>query len=158
MSSVRSLLSLTIASALFALPALAAADDSKPPAPTAVAKKPHVRKVGKVENKDRHYPMKSAEFQKVVEDHIAKARVHLDKALDAHSVPNALREQIKKDFEAGAATVRAAAKDAGSDGQITHDEAKKVHGIARDLKEKAREKYGLANEHHKKGKKAETNG
>ena len=61
--------------------------------------------------------------------------------LAERKVPEAKQAQIKKDFEDGAAAVKAAAARAGSDGTVTKAEAKEVRDLAKDLKQKAREKY-----------------
>ena len=93
------------------------------------------------------FPMSAAEFMQHVEKRIDRVRTHIEKRLDKRSVPKAKREEIKKDFEAGATQIRAAATKAGADGTVTKEEAKDVRELAKDLKAKAREKFG-----HGKGK------
>lgn len=146
-----------VASSLFlsiaALPAVAFADDNK--APTAKSDKdasPHQGKGKKGKDRREHgeknFPMKADAFKQLVEERIARARAHLDKALDKHEVPDAVRAQIKKDFDAGATAVRAAAGRVAADGEVTKTEAKEVRDLAKDLKQKAREKYGLGRGEH----------
>src|SRR5262245_37967270 len=136
----------SLAVALVALPAAAFADDAptqSPGQPTAAkTKADKAHKKGK-KGHEHDFPMKAEQFKKLVEERIAHARERLDKALDAHDVPEATRAQIKKDFDAGAAAIRAAADKVASDGQVTKEEAKDVKDLAKDLKQKAREKYGL---------------
>lgn len=144
-----------VASSLFlsiaALPAVAFADDNK--APTAKSESgeasPHHGKGKKnKDHSDKKFPIKADAFKQLVEQRIAKAREHLDKALDKHQVPDAMRAQIKKDFDAGATAVRAAASRVSADGEVTKTEAKEVRDLAKDLKQKAREKYGLGRGEH----------
>ncbi len=99
------------------------------------------------------FPMKAEEFKQLVEARIRKAFEHLDRILDKRQVPEAIKAQVKKDFDAGAAQVRAAATKAGADGTVTKAEAKDVRELAKDLRDKAREKYGMG-----KGEKAKADG
>ena len=93
--------------------------------------------------KERKFPMPAESFNKLVEKRITKAREHLIKALDRHNVPEATKAQATKDFDAGAASVRALSAKVQADGTVTQDEAKQVRDLAKDLKQKAREKYGF---------------
>jgi len=135
----------SLALALAAVPTAALADGKTPTAehPAADAKKPSGKAHRKAKGHEQDFPMKAAQFKDLVEKRIAHAREHLDKVLDAHQVPEATRAQIKKDFDAGAAAIRAAADKAAADGEVTKDEAKDVRDLAKDLKKKAREKYGV---------------
>ena len=135
----------SFATVFAALPATALADDGKTPTAEhpADAKKPADKAHRKAKGHEQDFPMKAAQFKDLVEKRIAHAREHLDKVLDAHKVPEAARAQIKKDFDAGAAAIRAAADKVAADGEVTKEEAKDVRDLAKDLKKKAREKYGL---------------
>jgi tellurite resistance protein len=87
------------------------------------------------------FPMTAESFNKLIEKRITHMRERLEKMMKDRKVPDAMQAQIKKDFEAGATAVRAAAAKAGADGSVTKDEAKQVKDLAKDLKQKAREKY-----------------
>ena len=129
MKSIRSIVrpvAVALAFALCAAPVTAFAGDR---APAAEAKQA------------RRFPMQAESFNKLIEKRIAHMRERLTQMLAAHKVPEAKQAQIKKDFEDGAAAIRAAAARAGADGSVTKEEAKEVRGLAKDLKQKAREKY-----------------
>jgi len=145
MSSLRTLARpLTIALALaFAATPLAASADEKAPAPK-------VQKIDKKKHGKGEFPIEAAKFDEIVEKRITAARAHMEEMLANHPVPEAMKAQIRKDFEAGAVAIRAAAKEAGKDGKVTRDEAKDVRKLAKDLKEEAREKYGKGKAHEKK--------
>ncbi len=98
---------------------------------------------------EHQFPMKAADFMQLDEKRISRALSHLDRKLDKHNVPAVVKTQIKKDFDAGAAKIRAAATKAGADGTVTKEEAKDVRELAKDLKQAAQEKYGMG---HGKGK------
>lgn len=93
--------------------------------------------------KERKFPMPAESFNKMIEKRITKAREHLVRALDKHNVPEATKAQAKKDFDDGAAAVRALSAKVRADGTVTEDEAKQVRGLAKEMKQKSREKYGL---------------
>ena len=94
--------------------------------------------------KERKFPMPAESFNKLIEKRISKAREHLVKALDKRNVPAAKKAQATKDFDDGAAAVRALSAKVQADGKVTKEEAKQVRGLAKDLKQKAREKYGVS--------------
>lgn len=128
-------LSLAAALAAFALPASALAEET--------ARKPVVVRTGKVKPRgahERELPMKADAFRDLVERRIAHARERLGEALSKHGVPRPVRAEIEKEFDAGAALVRAAAERAGADGTVTKEEAKEVRKLAKDLKRKAKAK------------------
>ena len=93
--------------------------------------------------KERKFPMPAESFNKLIEKRLSMAREHLVKALDKHNVPEATKAQAKKDFDDGAAAVRALSAKVQADGTVTKEEAKQVRGLAKDLRQKAREKYGM---------------
>lgn len=155
MSSIRTFVrsvALALSFAVAAAPAVAFAEDSGRPAPAEGKKdgergKHHGKRGERGERKGRgqgerpQLPMDAKKFQELVEKRIAKAREHLEGAMDRHSVPEPIRAQVRKEFEAGAAAIREAAKSAGADGTVTKDEAKEVRELSRDLKQQAREKF-----------------
>lgn len=124
---------------VIAAPSVALAD-AAPGTPAAARKADKDGKRGK----EKNFPMQAATFKDQVEKRIGKARTKLTAMLDKNKVPEATRAQIMKDFEAGAVAVRTAADRVSKDGQVTQDEAKEVRDLAKDLKQKAREKYGVA--------------
>lgn len=89
------------------------------------------------------FPMAAESFNKLIEKRLTKSREHLVRALDKRNAPEATKTQAKKEFDDGAAAVRALAAKARADGTVTKDEAKQVRALAKDLKQKAREKYNL---------------
>jgi hypothetical protein len=92
--------------------------------------------------KERKFPMPSESFNKMVERRISQARARMLQVIENNPmVTEAMRAQIKKDFDDGAAAVRALAAKVKADGTVTKDEAEKVRDLANELKEKAREKY-----------------
>ncbi len=98
------------------------------------------KKRGKVKL-DEKFPMPAEKFSKSVETRITKAREKLGAALTKHSVADAKKTEILKEFDTGAATVREAAKTAGKDGSVTKDEAKSVRSSAKALKKQLKNKY-----------------
>ena len=142
MKSIRSIVSplaVALVLAVTAAPLTAFAGDKAPVAET---------------KKDKHFPMTAESFNKRIEKRIAHMRERLTQMLAAHKVPEAKQAQIKKDFEDGAAAIRAAATRAGADGTVTKEEAKDVRSLAKDLRKKAHEKYmpgkGKGKDHEKK--------
>jgi hypothetical protein len=92
--------------------------------------------------KERKFPMPAESFNQMVERRIREAREQLFLAIDANPmVPDATKAQIKKDFDDGSAAVKALAEEVAADGTVTKEEADKVRDLAKDLAEKAREKY-----------------
>jgi hypothetical protein len=89
----------------------------------------------------KHFPMKADEFKKHVENRITRSIEKLDTVLAKRNVPVAKRAEIKKDVEAAAVLVRAAAARVAADGTVTKEEAKEVRGLAKDMKKKAMAKH-----------------
>ena len=144
MKSIRSIVrpvAVSLVLALSAAPLTAFAGDRAPVAET---------------KKQKSFPMTAESFNKHIEQRIAHMRERLTQMLAAHKVPEAKQAQIKKDFEDGAAAVRAAATRAGADGTVTKAEAKDVRGLAKDLRSKARVEHmpgkgqGRGKDHEKK--------
>lgn len=126
-----------LAFAVCAAPVAAFAGDRQPAA-------------GEAKQGKRHFPMTAESFNKRIEARITHMRERLTQMLAARKVPEAKQAEIKKDFEAGATAIRAAASRAGADGSVTKAEAKEVRDLAKDLKRKAREKY-MPGKGHGKG-------
>lgn len=143
MSSIRNFvrpLAVAITLAIAAAPASAFAESGRAaPAETKEAKR-----------KGRHFPVDAQKFEQIVDKRITKAREHMERAMESHHVPDALKTQIRKDFDDGAAAVKAAAKRVGADGTVTREEAKEVKDLAKSIKQKAREKYGAGGKKNKK--------
>lgn len=134
MSSIRTLVrsvALALSLAVAAAPAAAFADNSGSAAPAEAKGK-----------KGKRFPIEAAKFQKSVEKRLDKARQKLERAMEKRGVPEATRAQVRKELEAGAVMVRAAAQRAGADGTVTAEEAKQVRDLAKNLKKTAREKLG----------------
>lgn len=141
MKSIQSIvrpIAVALVFALSAIPMTAFAGDK---APVTETKKPP------------RFPMTAESFNKLIENRIAKIRERLSEKLAKHKVPEAKQAEIKKDFEAGAAAIRAAAAKAAADGTVTKEEAKDVRRLAKDIRRQAREKYmpgkGHGKEHGK---------
>ncbi len=138
MSSLRRFvrpLALALAFTALAAPLAASAEEK--------GKQPRVEKIDKKKHGKGEFPMETVRFDEKVEQRIKHAREQMEQLLAAHPLlPDGMKSQIRKDFEAGASAIRAAAKEAGKDGKVTRDEAKDVRELAKELKEDAREKYG----------------
>ncbi len=137
MSSLRSLcqtLAIAAACAFMTAPLAAHAED-KP-------KAPRVEKAGKRHHDKGEFPMDSTKFNDIVEKKIEVARAQMELLMTANSLPDGVKAQIRKDFDAAAAKVRSAAKEAGKDGKVTKDEAKDVRHQAKEIVKQMREKYG----------------
>lgn len=165
MSSIRTFVrsvALALTFAIAAAPAVALAEDSGRPAPAEGKKdgehgKHHGKRgerKGRGEGERPQFPMDAKKFQELVEKRIAKAREHLEGAMERHSVPEPIRAQIRKEFDAGAAAIREEAKRAVADGTVTKDEAKEVRELSRDLRKQAREKLRPEGKGKGKGKRA----
>jgi hypothetical protein len=145
MSSLRSVVrpfAAALAFAFIAAPLAASAEETAP--------KPAVVKIDKKERKGE-LPMKSEDFEKLVEERIAQVRSHVELALTTQPFPDSTKAQIRKDMDAGAETIRAAAKDAGKDGEVTAKEAEAVKNRAFEILAKARGKYLKPAQKEKKG-------
>ncbi|MRG92298.1 hypothetical protein [Polyangium spumosum] len=137
MSSLRSFVrpvALAFAFALATAPIAASAEEK--------GKTPRVEKIDKKKHGKGEFPVDAARFDEKVEAKIKRAREQMEALLAAHPLPESMKAQIRKDFEAGVVAIRAAAKEAGKDGKVTRDEAKDVKKLAKELKKSAREKYG----------------
>jgi hypothetical protein len=137
MSSLRSFLrTVAIASAFaFIAAPLTASADEKP-------KAPRVEKVSKRHHDKAEFPMEPTKFTEIVDRKLEHARTKMEQLMTAAALPDGAKAQIRKDFEAAAVKVRAAAKDAGKDGKVTKEEAKDVRQEARSFVKQLREKYG----------------
>jgi hypothetical protein len=98
-------------------------------------------KRGKNKDKAKHFPIAADKFTKLIDSRIAKAKDKLEGALKEHKVEDAQKAKILKDFDEGAATVKAAAKRVGKDGEVTKDEAKEVRGLVKTFRQNMRAKY-----------------
>lgn len=139
MSSFRSFVrTFAIAAACaFVVAPIAASAEEKPQSPRVVKVKRHHDKHDKGQ-----FPMESAKFSEIVERKIERARAQMERILSNGAVPDGAKAQIRKDFDAAAVKVRAAAKSAGSDGKVTKEEAKDVRKQARGMVKELRAKYG----------------
>ena len=145
MSSLRTVarpFAVALAFAITAAPLAASAEEKAP--------KPAVVKIDKKEHKGE-MPMKSEDFEKMVEERIAQVRSHVEVALQTQPFPDSTKAQIRKDMDAGAETVRAAAKNAGKDGTVTAKEMEAVKNVAFEILSKARGKYLKPAQGEKKG-------
>ena len=149
MSSIRTFvrpLAVALTFAFAVAPASAFAEGGRPVPTEAKEGKGHGKKHGKHEGKKdgahRKFPIEAAKFQQGVDKRISKARERLESVMTKRNAPDALKVQIRKEFEAGVVYVQAAAKRVGADGTVTKEEAKEVRDLAKSLKQKAREKLG----------------
>ena len=147
--SVAAALALVVAAPTVALA------DAAPGAPAAAQADKAKDKAGKRGKDKNNFPMKAATFKDHLEKRIAKSRTKIGEALERHNVPASVRTEVMKDFEAGATAIRAAGDRVTKDGTVTKAEADEVKNLAKDLKQKARSKYGLGGGKGKgKGKRA----
>jgi hypothetical protein len=144
MSSLRSFIrALAIASAFaFIAAPLAASADEKP-------KAPRVEKVSKRHHDKAEFPMEPTKFSEIVERKIGHARTKMEDIMKSASLPDGVKAQIRKDFDAAAVKVREAAKEAGKDGKVTKEEAKDVRQQSRGLVKELRQKYAKDKDHGK---------
>lgn len=129
-------LSLAFAAATAASPALAEGKGDK----SAEVAKGKGKGKGKARNKGEHFPMEGEKFTKRVDARISKAKEKLSGALSKHGASDADKTRILKEFDAGAATVREAAKRVAKDGTVTKDEAKEVRGLVKSLRKQLKDK------------------
>ena len=122
-----------------AAPAFADGADAKP-APAKDAKAIHAKKL-RLGNAEK-FPMTADKFTKVVDKRIERVKAKVEGAMKKHKVADADKAKVLKEFDDGAALVRAAAKKAGTDGQVTAAEAKEVQALAKKLHEQMRTKLG----------------
>jgi hypothetical protein len=132
-----------LAFALTAVPLTALADDGR----AAPAHGHH----GVRDEAAKKFPMRPEAFKELVAHKTDKARVHMEELLVAKKLPDAVAAQVRKDFEAGAAKVKAAADKVAAKGSVTLADAKEVKKLAHELIAEARQRYGLGKPHHGKG-------
>lgn len=89
------------------------------------------RRLGALER----FPMAAEKFEKMIEKRIEHIKTKVEAALKKHSVSDADKAKVMKEVDEAAATVRAAAKKAGSDGTVTKDEAKTVRDLAKKIRD-----------------------
>lgn len=95
---------------------------------------------GKGKRAKLQFPLDAEKFSKHVDARIAKAKERLSGALDKHSVGDAQKTKILKDFDDSAALVRAAVKRAAKDGTITKEEAKDVRALVKNLRKQLKDR------------------
>ena len=76
------------------------------------------------------FPMKAADFQKQIDERLAKGKARLEERLKKNNVPEAKAKEVRARFEAHAAETRKATADATKDGTVTKEEAKAVRKVA----------------------------
>lgn len=137
MSSLRSFIrtfAIAAACAFITAPVAAHAED-KP-------KAPRVEKAGKHHHDKGEFPMEPTKFSELLERKIEVARAQMEFIMTAQALPDGVKAQARKDFDAAAAKIRTVAKEAGKDGKVTKEEAKDVRHQAKDFVKQMREKYG----------------
>jgi Skp family chaperone for outer membrane proteins len=95
------------------------------------------------------FPMTAEKFTKIVNKRLEHAKAKMEEGLKKHSVSDAEKAKVEKAFDDGAALVRAAAKKAGSDGEVTKAEAQEVESLAKTLRKEIHAKLAA---YHKQGK------
>jgi len=137
MTSLRSFIRtlVIVAACGFIAAPLTASAEEKPQAP-------HGEKSGKRHHDQGEFPMDPTKYNEIVERKIEVARAQMELIMTANSLPDGVKAQIRKDFDAAIVKVRAAAKEAGKDGKVTKDEAKDVRQEGRSFVKQLREKYG----------------
>ena len=97
---------------------------------------------GKHAGKDKvQFPLAADKFTKMVDTRLTSAKERLDAGLTKHKVADADKTKALKEFDDGAALIRAAAKRVGKDGEVTKDEAKEVRTMGKSLRKQIRSKY-----------------
>lgn len=86
------------------------------------------------------FPIDAEKFSKHVDARITRVKDKLTDALAKKGVGDAEKTKILKDFDDGAAIVRAAVKRAGKDGTVTKEEAKDVRVLVKDLRKQLKDK------------------
>lgn len=102
------------------------------------AKGKHKGKRGK--GKEMKFPVDGEKFTKHVDARITRVKDKLSGALTKRGVAEAEKTKILKEFDDGATAVRAAAKRAAKDGQVTKDEAKDVRALVKNLRKQLKGK------------------
>ena len=72
------------------------------------------------------FPMPAAEFQQRVDARLAKGRAHMEERIKKENLNDAQAKEKRAKFDARAAAIQAATKQATADGTVTADEAKAV--------------------------------
>ena len=136
-------------SVAFLLPSLASAQPNDGADRPAAAAKGRQGK-GKRGDIAKHFPMAGDEFVAKVDGRIAKFGERLEARLaKAKKLTDEQKAAIRADFAKGSAAIKGAAGKAAADGTVTLEEAKQVREVTKQVRQKAREKYG----HEGKGKK-----
>ena len=100
---------------------------------------------GKGKDKEKHgkgkaqFPMDGDKFEKRVDSRLSHAKDKLSGALEKKAVSEADKKRILKQFDDGAAVVRAAVKRAAKDGVVTKEEAKDVKGLVKDMRKQLKD-------------------
>jgi len=107
----------------------------------------HSKGKGKGKDKEKRgkgkkveFPIDAEKFSKHVDARITRVKDKLTDALSKKGVGDAEKTKILKDFDDGAAIVRAAVKRAGKDGTVTKEEAKDVRVLVKDLRKQLKDK------------------
>ena len=82
------------------------------------------------------FPVKGPEFVKRIDERLKKAEARLEERIKKQQPPAEKQKKMRDKFKARAAKIRAAARDAARDGQVTREEAKKVRALAKKLRGK----------------------
>jgi hypothetical protein len=77
------------------------------------------------------FPMKAADFQKLVDERMKKARDKMEARLAKKNASDDQKKQARAKFDAGAAEVRKVVAEVSADGVVTREEAQKVRETAR---------------------------
>jgi hypothetical protein len=94
--------------------------------------------------------MKADDFQNRVDQRLTKARTKLVEVMQKRKVAEAEQKKLLARFDQGATRVRSAATEAGKDGTVTLDEAKRVREVAKE--ERKAMKGAVASNGEAKGK------
>ena len=79
------------------------------------------------------FPMKGDEFQKHMDARLAKMREKLEQRITKKQISADQATEMRAKFDAGAAKIGAATKQATADGVVTEDEAKQVREVAKSV-------------------------
>jgi predicted anti-sigma-YlaC factor YlaD len=74
------------------------------------------------------YPMKADAFQQLVDARLARHRAKMEEHIKAKNIAADKAKEKRDRFDAHAAKIQAAAKQAEADGVVTEDEAKGIFG------------------------------
>ena len=89
--------------------------------------------------KEQKFPVAGDKFEKRVDDRLSRAKDKLSGVLAKRGTTEAEKTKILKQFDDGAALVRAAVKRAAKDGQVTKEEAKDVRVLVKDLRKQLKD-------------------